>query len=132
MGNRLALPRVVEPETLDELPEDDPRAIASRRDLRRVHRVMGTSTILRRAIARATHAMPAPRCILELGAGDGTLMLRIAGGLASRWPGVRLTLLDRQRLVSVRTASAYRALGWQAEPLQLDVMRWVQEPVRDR
>lgn len=131
MAHRSAMPRIVVPETLDELPEDDPRAIASRRDLRRVHRAMGTRRILRRVIERATGGVP-PRRVLELGAGDGTLMLRVAGGLAARWPGVQLTLLDRQRLVTERTARAYGALGWQVQSVQLDVMRWVEQPPRDR
>ena len=46
----MALPREVPPEVLDELPEDDPRAVASRRDLRRVHRAMGSRAILLRAL----------------------------------------------------------------------------------
>ena len=132
MAYRLALPRIVVPETLDALSEDDPRAVASRRDLRRVHRAMGTRWILSRAITQAMHAAPAPKRVLELGAGDGTLMLRVARGLARGWPGVELTLLDRQRLLSPQTASAYRGLGWQVQPLQLDVMRWVEQPVSDR
>jgi hypothetical protein len=37
-----ALARVVAPETLDGLSEADPEARRSRRDLRRVHRAMGT------------------------------------------------------------------------------------------
>lgn len=131
MAHRLAMPRIVVPETLDELPEHDPRAIASRRDLRRVHRAMGTRRILVRAITQATGSAP-PRRVLELGAGDGTLMLRVAGGLAARWPGVQLTLLDRQRLVTERTARAYGALGWQVQSVQLDVMRWIEQPARDR
>lgn len=131
MAHRSAMPRIVIPETLDELPENDPRALASRRDLRRVHRAMGTRRILARAIEQATGSAP-PRRVLELGAGDGTLMLRVAGGLAARWPGVQLILLDRQRLLGERTARAYHALGWQVQSVQLDVMRWIEQPVHDR
>ena len=40
------LARRVEDETLDHLPEDDPRAIRSRRDLRRINRIMGNDSIV--------------------------------------------------------------------------------------
>ena len=40
------LTRCVEPETLDHLREDDPRAIRSRRDLRRINRIMGNLPIV--------------------------------------------------------------------------------------
>lgn len=121
----MTLPRLVTPEILDELPEDDPRAVGSRGDLRRVHRAMGTRAILLRLLARAmSDGRPAPRRVLELGAGDGTLMLRVARQLAPRWPGVRLTLLDRQRLVGARTLDGFERLGWQARAVQADVLDW--------
>lgn len=128
----MTLPRVVTPEVLDELPQDDPSAVASRRDLRRVHRAMGSRAILLRALARATARRPSPRRVLELGAGDGTLMLRAARRLASEWPDVRLTLLDRQRVVDDRTLDAFARLGWQARTLQADVLDWVAQPVEER
>src|ERR1700691_4969495 len=40
------------PEVLDDLDPADPRAVRSRGDLRRVHRAMGSLTILRNLIAR--------------------------------------------------------------------------------
>ena len=40
------LTRCVEAETLDHLREDDPRAIRSRRDLRRINRIMGSVSIV--------------------------------------------------------------------------------------
>ena len=86
------LPRRVEDELLDTLAVDDPRAQRSRADLRRIHRAMATLPILLRAVDRGT-AGTAPRTMLELGAGDGSLMLRVARQRASRWPGVRITLM---------------------------------------
>src|SRR6187401_1983154 len=98
----MSLPRVVAAETLDALAPADPAALRSRRDLRRVHRAMGTRAILQRALQgwRFGHDRAArPLRVLELGAGDGTLLLGVAAGLARTWPPVALTLLDRQRLV---------------------------------
>jgi hypothetical protein len=121
------LPRVVRAETLDGLAEDDPRAMRSRRDLRRVHRIMGTCSILSRNLRACSlpGAGPAPLRMLELGAGDGSLMLRVAGALAARWPRVELSLLDRQALVGSDTLRGYARLGWTATPLRIDVLDWV-------
>ena len=124
------LTRRVEPETLDHLDENDPRAIRSRRDLQRVHRVMRTRAILLRALSQATAlaaiapGRQAPLRMIELGAGDATLMLGVARTLARQWPHVELTVLDRQRVVAESTLDAYRALGWQVEVAVMDVADW--------
>jgi hypothetical protein len=123
----MPLARTVLPETLDALPEDAPDAVRSRRDLRRVNRVMRARGVLLRTIDEALAGRPAPRRIVELGAGDGSLMLALARRLAPRWPGVRVSLLDRQRVVSPETLAAFGRLGWRAEPLQVDALRWAAE-----
>nr|MDQ2736260.1 hypothetical protein [Pseudomonadota bacterium] len=46
----MTLRRAVAAETLDGLGESDPAAIGSRRDLCRIHRMMGTRGILRRGL----------------------------------------------------------------------------------
>ena len=115
--------RTVVPELLDHLDPDDPEAQRSRRDLQRIHVVMGTVRTLRGAIRRLRLASP-PRHILELGAGDGTLLLRLARSHASAWSGVELTLLDQQELVSAQTRAAYEALGWRVTVLKMDVVAW--------
>jgi SAM-dependent methyltransferase len=115
--------RCVLPEALDELAADDPRALKSRRDLRRVHRVMRSVAILLDAVARLRLDVP-PSRVLELGAGDGTLLLRFARALRPRWRGVQLTLLDRHELVSGRTRDAYRDLGWEVTLLRTDALDW--------
>lgn len=122
----MILPRVVAPETLDHLAEDDPAAMRSRRDLRRVHRAMGTRTVLLRALRglRLPHPSGQPLRVLELGAGDGSLMLGVARVLAPAWPAVELTLLDRQRLVDDATLKAYAALRWNAVVQVADVLDW--------
>ena len=112
------LPRVLEPETLDHLAPDDPVAQRSRRDLRRVNAFMGARRILVRAMTRAVgDARARPLRILELGCGDGRLMLEVAKHRGERWPGARLDLLDRQPIVDAATIAAYAAAGWQARPL---------------
>ena len=92
---------------------DDPAPMRSRRDLRRVHRAMGTRSILLRALRQLTPPGPdaAPLRVLELGAGDGTLMLGVARALAPWWPPVELTLLDRQALVDRRDHRGFAGLG---------------------
>jgi hypothetical protein len=111
------------PELLDQLSPDDPLAQRSRRDLQRIHKVMGTLSTLRRALLPLHRSHP-PRRILELGAGDGTLLLRLAQILAQRWPGVALTLLDRHDLISGATREAYGGLGWRVSVLPTDVLCW--------
>lgn len=120
------LPRMVAAETLDGLAEDDPAAMRSRRDLRRVHRVMGTRSIVRRALrdATASRAQAAPLRVLELGAGDGSLMLGVARALAPAWPPVELTLLDAQALVDRATIESYAELGWTTVARVGDVLDW--------
>jgi len=123
--------RLVEPEVLDELSPQDPRARRSRRDLRRVHRAMGSVSILRRAVARMALAKP-PRRILELGAGDGTLLLRLARALRPRWREVQLTLLDRHDLLEGRTRQAYARLGWSTEALPAEIDSWSRDGTGQR
>ncbi|MBW4049097.1 MAG: hypothetical protein HIU89_14560 [Proteobacteria bacterium] len=124
------LPRIVSAETLDGLAEDDPIAMRSRRDLQRVHRIMGTRSILLRTLR--TWPMPraeaTPLRVLELGAGDGSLMLRVAQALAPAWPRVELTLLDRQALIRPETVQQYAELGWTATSTLVDVLDWAAEP----
>jgi len=107
----MTLPRRVLPELLDQLPADDPRAQRSRRDLRRVNLWMRQAGIMAELLL--AHARTAkPRTLIELGAGDGTFMLRVARKIAHALPGVKLMLLDRQDLVSRETRDAFAALTW--------------------
>jgi SAM-dependent methyltransferase len=122
--------RCVEPEVLDGLEADDPRGQRARRDLQRVHRAMRSVSILRHAVAKL-QLRAQPRRVLELGAGDGSLLLRFARALRPRWSGVELTLIDRLDLVSQRTTEAYRALGWQVTVERADALAWAARQ-RDR
>jgi hypothetical protein len=121
--------RVLTREILDDLPVDDVRAIRSRRDLQRVHRAMGTRSILLRALRgmSALRGCARPLRVLELGAGDGSLMLGVAQELAPQWPPVCLTLLDAQPLVPSGSLERFAALGWTAHSSVRDVFDWAHE-----
>ena len=119
--------RVVEPEWLDTLPADDAGAAGSRRDLRRLNRIMGHAEILG-GLLRAAMGRRAPRRIVELGAGDGTLMLRLAGRLSREWKGVTVTLVDCKSAVSEATRGEFAALGWTAETVTADIFEWLKRP----
>jgi hypothetical protein len=123
----LSPPRRVEPELLDGLAAEDPRAQRSRDDLRRIHRAMATLSIVQRALDRGT-AGRRPRTLLELGAGDGSLMLRLAQRRAASWPDVRVTLLDRLNLVAPPTLDGLRKIGWTPSVVAMDVFDWLARP----
>ncbi len=119
------LQRRVEPELLDGLAAEDPQAQRSRKDLRRIHRAMATLLIVQRALDRGTAGF-IPRTLLELGAGDGSLMLRLARKRADRWPGVNVTLLDRLHLVEPLTLEEIHKLGWTPRVLAVDIFNWLE------
>jgi hypothetical protein len=116
-------PRRVTPEILDELPASDPRARRSRGDLRRINRIMAAVTWLKRGLNRAVAARP--RAVVELGAGDGTLALRLARSLGNTWIGTHLTLLDLEPSVAPKTADAIRACGWTLDIVAADALEWL-------
>jgi hypothetical protein len=120
----LNLPRRVEPEVLDGLAAEDPRAQRSRGDLRRIHRAMATLSIVQRALDRCPAGFR-PRTLLELGAGDGSLMLRLALQRSARWPDVRVTLLDRLNPVAASTLDGLRKSGWTPRVVTADAFEWL-------
>jgi 2-polyprenyl-3-methyl-5-hydroxy-6-metoxy-1,4-benzoquinol methylase len=124
MPGGTSFPRQVESEVLDDLDAADPQAVRSRRDLIRINRIMGAVHILNAALSREAAA---PKRIIELGAGDGTLMLNLARRLAPRWPGVQVVLLDRQDLVGDSTTEGFARLGWELRTLQTDVEDWISD-----
>jgi hypothetical protein len=88
---------------------------------------MGSLSILKRSIEGLN--LPAvPRRILELGAGDGSLMLRLARAMKPPWHDVSLTMLDRHDLVGADTRAGYDAFGWSVTVVIKDVLEWALEP----
>jgi len=89
---------------------------------------MGTRSIVCDALNQLVpHLPPGRRRILELGAGDGTLMLSVARALVPTWSAVELTLLDRQALVKKKTVDAYAQLNWKVNIETADVTDWIQK-----
>lgn len=119
--------RIVQPELLDSLSPADPRAIRSRRDLRRVNSLMRNQVILAEAIKKTLNRR-IPSRITDLGAGDGNFFLGVAQLIRSRLPGVNVTLIDRQNIVSAETLHAFLSLGWRAEVVVADVFTGLQNP----
>lgn len=117
--------RIVQPEFLDTLPAGDPRAIRSRLDLRRVNGWMGQHAMMAAPLQKALKHQP-PGHIIELGAGDGNFLLRVAQKISPRWPAVKVALTDLQENVSAETLAAFAALGWPAEAVVADVFDWLQ------
>jgi hypothetical protein len=114
--------RVVQPELLDALPPDDPRATRSRRDLSRINWWMHNHSIM--ASALKNKLASAPGQITELGAGDGDFLLRVAKKMSSHWPDANVTLLDRQKIVTPETMAAFAKLGRRAKAVVADVFDW--------
>jgi hypothetical protein len=116
--------RIVQPEILDTLPPDNPRAVRSRRDLCRVNDWMRNHAIMAGALQQVLH-LRAPGQITELGAGDGIFFLRVAQKISARWPDVTATLIDLQRNVTQETFVDIATLGWRAEAVVADVFDWL-------
>jgi hypothetical protein len=133
-------------ERLDGLAADHPQARRARLDLQRINAVMRSGAILSRELralpvpplaalpdsddepavaVRPALANPPRRLrILEIGAGDGSLMLAVARRLAPQWPAADLTLLDRAPVVAAATLAGFDQLGWSARHLAIDVLDW--------
>jgi hypothetical protein len=109
--------RLLEPEWLDELPPQDPRAVRSRADLRRVNWVMRNARLLANALKPD---IGEGARIADLGSGDGNLMLGVARAL--RQPGMEVLLVDRAPVVSDATLEEFRRLGWKPRVVASDVL----------
>jgi hypothetical protein len=114
------LARSVEPEYLDDLPPTDPEAIQSRLDLQRLNRCMGSVRILAAAMN-----LFRPRRIVELGAGDGTLLAELAQQVSPAWSDAELLLLDRHAVVEPATLQRFSKFSCRAVAERADVHEWL-------
>jgi hypothetical protein len=117
--------RIIQPELLDTLPPDDPRAVHSRRDLRRINGWMRNHAIMADALQNALNHHTSKQ-VVEIGAGDGNFLLRVAQTISHHCPDVKVTLLDLQKNVTGQTLAAFASLGWSAEAVVADVFDWPQ------
>ncbi|SFO68450.1 hypothetical protein SAMN03159463_02677 [Mesorhizobium sp. NFR06] len=114
--------RSLVPEILDGLAADDTRAIRSRRDLARINALMFQAPIMASLMRKYLTRQPCR--LLEIGAGDGTFMLKVARRLAPDWREVDLTMLDRIGLATPKLAADFARLGWTLETVTADVFDW--------
>ena len=122
----MSLARRVEPELLDQLPANDPRAIRSRRDLTRVNAWMRNAACMASALRRYAGGRQ-PQIIADLGCGDGQFMVQVARRLAPYWRNTTVILQDRQNIVSEATRESIAALHWRAETVTADVLEFLAE-----
>jgi hypothetical protein len=120
------MPRLVKPELLDTLPSTNEEAQGSRRDLRRINRLMGHAGILARAWRDIGAEQYCSR-IVDLGGGDGTLLLGVARRITS-FSRIRSALIvDRQPLLSDATRLEFETLGCQVQIDSADIFEWLSE-----
>lgn len=108
--------RLVEPEWLDELPADEPRAIRSRADLRRLNWFMNHTGIL----ARALRETDRPQRVIDLGCGDGAFTFRLAQ--AAGWRDCEVLLVDRNPQLSPLLRRKFAERRWTVRILEHDVL----------
>jgi hypothetical protein len=84
---------------------------------------MGNASILESLLSRSLKRPPEQ--MAELGAGDGSLLLRLAKRRARDWGRVSLCLVDRQDLVADSTRAAFADLGWSLRTATMDVFAWL-------
>jgi hypothetical protein len=106
--------RVLQPELLDALPATDPRAIHSRRDLRRINSVMGNARVITRFLAQRV-SPTRPLRIAEIGAGDGNIALQAA----------RLFARGELILVDKNPSPPDELTGWSIRVEKADVFEWL-------
>jgi hypothetical protein len=118
------MPRLVQPELLDELPSAHTEAQASRHDLQRINTLMGHTRIFAK-VWRETHADQWCSRLVDLGGGDGTLLLQMAK-VISPFSRIRTALIiDRQPVLSKETRRDFESLGWSATTEAADVFQWL-------
>ena len=118
--------RQVLPEMLDRLPADDPAARASRSDLVRINRLMGHARMVRRQL-RALFGSGQIRSVLELGAGEGTLLAAIIRQSDRFASAGRVVLLDQNPAVSPSVTGALTRRGWQVQIVRAEAVSWLSQ-----
>jgi hypothetical protein len=123
--------RSLQPELVDDLPADHPEAIQTRRDLRRINTLMGHAGIFTSSLRKVFPEQP-PSRLIEIGAGDGDILLRVARRLAGNWRHVDVTFVDLQDLLGGKTKAEFAALDWNVRAVKSDVFQWMDETAGEK
>jgi hypothetical protein len=111
--------RTFVPERLDQLPAEHPTAVHSRRDLRRINWFMQNARSIACAM-RQSRPKPPPQHLVDLGGGDGAMLLALERRLAHHWPDLTVTLVDQ-----VAVSPRFTCLCWRTEFLRVDADAWL-------
>src|SRR5688572_9215754 len=111
------------PELLDQLPPNDASAIRIREDLKSINSLMRTANVMARCLSR----YGPPRVVIDIGAGDGTFMLRVARRLAPRWRDVTVVLVDQHDIVDQSTLERFAALHWKPAAAVANVFEFLDQ-----
>ena len=122
--------RRIEPEILDELSALDPRAVRSRRDLRRLNALMGHVRIFDEQLGLSRGLLD-PRRVLDLGTGDGWLLYELLARLPESSEGREVVMVDRHPSVSERIVGALESSGWRVRIEAADVLDWLRQSRSD-
>ncbi len=123
--------RTLHSELVDELPADDPEAMGSRRDLRLLNFLMGHTGILARSLKSVCRRHTSLR-LVEIGAGDGRVLVRIARSLGVKWHDVDVIFVDLQDLLLTETKADFAELNWGARSVKSDVLEWLENTAEEK
>jgi len=116
--------RHVQPELLDQLPPEQPEAQASRRDLHRLNGLMGHARLISGAWRKAGADEWCSR-IVDLGGGDGRLLLQLARRIGPKSRVRTALIVDRQPILSEATRAGFEEAGWTVQIEAADVFHWL-------
>ena len=119
--------RLLTPEILDTLPPEDPAARASRRDLQRLHPILGQTALWTRWFLQNFPRRP-PDSLADLGAGDGSLLATV---LLRAYPkgghGARIFFVDRQPVIPDSILAHLCRRNWLPTVVTAKVADWLEE-----
>jgi hypothetical protein len=125
-GSEGGVKRIVQPEMLDTLPPDDPRALRSRRDLRRVNAWMGNAGIMARALKEHWLVRPRPK------SPNSAPAMEISCCESPKNEPGPLTqhCSTGKKMSTAETLCGFARLGWRAEASIADVFDWPESSVK--
>jgi len=119
-------PRIVLPELLDILPPQDPLALRSRRDLRRLNWWMRHPQIMTEAL-RDNLRPREPQNIVELGAGDGHFLSSVAERMNGCMTGTQGILVDQVDTLAPEIFGRFQKASWTVRLEISEAARWLRQ-----